>query len=77
MANGFLLEKMFHHRWWDYSEMPLNIGGYVCPLFSAIWGVACVLIVKLIYPFTDKLVSFSPDMALKISACFIKHCSYS
>lgn len=22
---GFLLEKMFHHRWWDYSEMPLNI----------------------------------------------------
>ena len=35
---GFLLEKMFHHRWWDYSEMPLNIGGYVCPLFSAIWG---------------------------------------
>ena len=57
---GFLLEKMFHHRWWDYSEMPLNIGGYVCPLFSAIWGVACVLIVKLIYPFTNKLVSFLP-----------------
>ena len=57
---GFLLEKMFHHRWWDYSDMPLNIGGYVCPLFSAIWGVACVLIVKLIYPFTDKLVSFLP-----------------
>ncbi|MFR9100049.1 MAG: putative ABC transporter permease [Anaerostipes hadrus] len=57
---GFLLEKMFHHRWWDYSDMPLNIGGYVCPLFSEIWGVACVLIVKLIYPFTDKLVSFLP-----------------
>ena len=57
---GFLLEKLFHHRWWDYSELPLNIGGYVCPLFSAIWGVACVLIVKLIYPFTDKLVSFLP-----------------
>ena len=49
-----------NHRWWDYSELPLNIGGYVCPLFSAIWGVACVLIVKLIYPFTDKLVSFLP-----------------
>lgn len=57
---GFLLEKLFHHRWWDYSEMPFNIGGYVCPLFSAIWGVACVLIVKLIYPLTDKLVSFLP-----------------
>ena len=28
-ATGFLLEKLFHHRWWDYSEIPLNIGGYV------------------------------------------------
>ena len=32
-VTGVLLEKMFHHRWWDYSEMPLNIGGYVCPFF--------------------------------------------
>ena len=37
-VTGFLLEKLFHHRWWDYSEMPFNIGGYVCPLFSMIWG---------------------------------------
>ena len=57
---GFLLEKLFHHRWWDYSDMPLNIGGYVCLLFSLVWGVACVLIVKLIYPLTNKLVSFIP-----------------
>lgn len=57
---GFLLEKLFHHRWWDYSNMPLNLGGYVCLLFSLVWGVACVLIVKLIYPLTNKLVSFIP-----------------
>lgn len=57
---GFLLEKLFHHRWWDYSDMPLNIGGYVCLVFSLVWGVACVLIVKLIYPLTNKLVSFIP-----------------
>ena len=25
---GFLLEKIFHNKWWDYSEQPLNIGGY-------------------------------------------------
>ena len=57
---GFLLEKLFHHRWWDYSDMPLNIGGYVCLVFSLVWGVACVLIVKIIYPLTNKLVSFIP-----------------
>ena len=40
---GFLLEKIFHNKWWDYSDQPLNIGGYVCVLFSLIWGVFCVL----------------------------------
>ena len=24
---GFVLEKLFHQRWWDYSELPFNIGG--------------------------------------------------
>jgi hypothetical protein len=47
---GYLLEKIFHARWWDYTQMPLNIGGYVCLLFSLIWGVACVLIVDFIHP---------------------------
>ena len=23
---GFILEKLFHNKWWDYSKMPLNIG---------------------------------------------------
>ncbi|MCI8293302.1 MAG: hypothetical protein HFH53_07185 [Hespellia sp.] len=47
---GYILDKIFHNKWWDYSNMPLNIGGYVCLLFSLIWGVACVAIVKLIHP---------------------------
>ena len=46
---GFVLDKLFHHKWWDYSRLPLNIGGYVCLLFSLIWGVACVLIVKFVH----------------------------
>ena len=60
---GWLMEKIFHARWWDYSEMPLNIGGYVCLLFSLIWGVACVLIVDFIHPVTMKLLSWIPYYA--------------
>lgn len=60
LLTGILLEKLFHHKWWDYSDMPLNIGGYVCPLFSLIWGAGCVVIVKLIYPLTTKLISLFP-----------------
>ena len=24
--------------WWDYSDEPLNIGGYICLRFSLMWG---------------------------------------
>ena len=27
---GFLLEKVFHQKWWDYSDQPHNLNGYVC-----------------------------------------------
>lgn len=57
---GFLLEKIFHRKWWDYSTMPLNLNGYVCVLFSLIWGVACVVIVRWIHPFIHKILSFVP-----------------
>lgn len=57
---GALLEKLFHHRWWDYSKMPFNIKGYVCIPFSLIWGLACVVIVKCIHPFISKLLLWIP-----------------
>ena len=57
---GYLMDKMFHHKWWDYSNQPLNIGGYVCLLFSLAWGVACVLIVRVIHPFVCQMVDMIP-----------------
>lgn len=57
---GFALDKIFHNKWWDYSNMPFNLNGYVCLLFSLIWGVACVAIVKWIHPFIYKGVGFLP-----------------
>ena len=57
---GYLMDKMFHHKWWDYSNQPLNIGGYVCLLFSLAWGVACVLIVRVIHPVIYKGIELIP-----------------
>lgn len=57
---GFLLEKLFHHRWWDYTGLPLNLGGHVCLLFSLIWGGACVLIVRLIHPLFHRVLALIP-----------------
>lgn len=60
---GFVLEKVFHNKWWDYSGMPLNLNGYVCLPFSLVWGVACVAIVDFIHPFIDKVLHLLPQVA--------------
>ena len=47
---GFVLEKLFHQRWWDYSNEPFNLGGYVCLRFSIAWGLACVFVSEILHP---------------------------
>lgn len=65
-VTGYAMDKIFHNKWWDYSNQPLNIGGYVCLLFSLIWGVACVAVVDLVHPFIAMLVSHIPFVVLVI-----------
>lgn len=60
---GWAMDKIFHNKWWDYSQMPLNIGGYVCLLFSLIWGVAFVAIMEFIHPLIHKALTFIPQIA--------------
>lgn len=55
LATGFLMDKLFHTKWWDYSKMPCNLGGYICLRFSLIWGLLCMGVVKLLFPLFDGL----------------------
>ena len=34
LVGGWALYKLYHTRWWDYSDFPFNIGGYICLEFS-------------------------------------------
>ena len=40
LVGGWALFKIYHIRWWDYSNMKFNLGGYICPQFSLLWGWA-------------------------------------
>jgi len=57
---GFILEKIFSKKWWDYSNYFLNIKGYVCILFSFGWGILCTIVVKFLLPVVDKIVYLIP-----------------
>ena len=55
---GWLLDVCFHARWWDYTQVPLNFHGYICLRFSIIWGLAIVLVVKVVQPAMESESTF-------------------
>lgn len=54
---GFLLEKIFKARWWDYSDYKFNLNGRVCLQNSLFFGLAGVIIVKFSQPFLVEIIS--------------------
>lgn len=64
---GLALERIFHARWWDYSNTPLNIMGYVCLPFSLVWGAACLVIVRYVHPMFAGLVDRLPHPVLAVA----------
>lgn len=58
---GYLLESIFHARWWDYNEEPYNLSGYICLKFSIFWGIISSIIVLFIHPFIKGLVHSVPS----------------
>ena len=62
LIGGWILEKAFHTRWWDYTDKPFNLGGYVCLGFSIMWGFAVTFAVRLIHPLVFSLVCWLPHL---------------
>lgn len=51
---SWILEIVFHQRWWDYSDAMFNIGGRICLSFSIVWGLAGVIFSNFLHPFMEK-----------------------
>lgn len=60
LLTGFVLEKIFNTKWWDYSKEPCNFKGYICLKFSIIWGLTVLLVFKTIVPITDSIIGVIP-----------------
>lgn len=43
-------ETFFGSTSWDYSQMPFNLNGRICLLYSIFWGVLGILWMKSLYP---------------------------
>ena len=58
-------ELVFGTVFWDYSDMPLNIGGRTNALFCFFWGLLAVVWVKILYPPMDQAIEKVPPVAGK------------
>lgn len=47
---SWLLEKLFHARWWDYSNLPLNLQGRTSVPTSLAFGLGALLILYVLIP---------------------------
>lgn len=57
---GLGMEKMFHTRWWDYSQEKHNFKGLICLKVSLLWGGGCVLVVRVVQPMVEEVIEHIP-----------------
>ncbi len=68
---GLTLEKLFHASWWDYSNMPLNLNGYICLPASLLFGAMGVAVSHFIHPLVALPVGYLPEWLVNIAALLL------
>ena len=58
---SYIFEKIFHARWWDYSEKKFNINGRICLETLILFAIFGVLFVFVVNPVTSKMFNMIPD----------------
>ena len=61
-------ELILHVKWWDYSNMPLNINGRICFYYSVFWGVLAIFLMRVVQP---KVRSLMALLIKKLSKKFV------
>ena len=68
---GVLLEKLFHTKYWDYSDYKFNYKGRICLTNSIAWGILGVLFINYIHPFIIQILNYIDFIYVAISASII------
>lgn len=64
-------ELVFGKVFWNYSEIPFNLGGRINLLFCFFWGIAAVVWIKNLYPIFSDLIEKLPVSFGKMLTWFL------
>ena len=70
---SWLMEKLFHIKWWDYSKTDkYNLNGRICLRNCLAFGIAGPLIVYQVHPFFASLVALiSSPVKISLASFFV------
>ena len=70
-ATSYVMEKLFHARWWDYSKRKYNINGRVCLETLIPFGILGIVIMYVTNPFILKFLDKIPEQTLNVIAIIL------
>ncbi len=70
-VTGFLLEKIFNTKLWDYSNKFMNINGRVCLLNSTLFGIMGLSATYFFHPSIVRYVDRIPEVVLHPLSSFL------
>jgi len=70
-VTSYAMEKLFHARWWDYSQYPFNVRGRICLYGCLIFGAANVLLIKVVHPYVVHLTDTFSSNIINLVAIFL------
>lgn len=64
---GHVITRVFHEKWWDYSDKRWNVDGYICLQRSILWGIVYTLAVTWGNALLLKVFTWIPALIAKVS----------
>ncbi|MDD7402390.1 MAG: hypothetical protein SO170_02250 [Butyribacter sp.] len=62
-VTSLALEKIFHTRWWDYSDEQYNFQGRIALIPSMFWGILSLFMFDFLQPAADFVIQAIPEKA--------------
>lgn len=70
-ATSYVMEKLFHARWWDYSRRKYNINGRICLETLIPFGILGLLVMYVTNPFILSNLAKLPEQTLNMIAIIL------
>lgn len=70
-VGGHLIERFYHERWWNYSNVKWNLDGYICLPASLCWGVLGYVTVRWGNGWLLDLFGLLPLLLVKITVLIL------